>query len=121
MSVVYFSCIGDVIVDCELLMYETEELTDATTHRCRVRKPYPLRRDDSISFIIEFPLENRAALREFVANFTVKTEEQNGHQSTQFIKLPIKSEYGLKIEGYVRILFYRVLFRIQWYQLLEVT
>lgn len=86
-------------MDCELLIYETEVQSDAAIHRCRVRKPYPLRRDEAISFIIEFPLENRAALREFVANFTVKTEEQNQHQSIQSIRLPIKSEYGLKIEG----------------------
>lgn len=88
-------------MDCELLIYETEATDDDAVHRCRVRKPYPLRKKEEVSFIIEFPLENQVALREFVANFTVKTEEQVSHQSTQYLRLPIKSEYGLKIEGWV--------------------
>lgn len=87
---------GDALVDCDSF---NEMSSTHVTYQCRVRKPYPLKHAEELTFIAQFSLENYAFLKEFEANFSVRTEDQNRSLSSQTIFLPIKSEYGLKIEG----------------------
>jgi hypothetical protein len=54
---------------------------------------------EEVTFTLEIPLDSKAKMAEFEANFTVRTEEQDNHQASQALKLPVKSEYGLRIEG----------------------
>ncbi|XP_060600943.1 integrin alpha-2-like [Ruditapes philippinarum] len=91
---------GETIVDCALLQYDNSDpALEVATHRCRVRKPYPLTTMEEVTFTLEIPLDSKAKMAEFEANFTVRTEEQDNHQASQALKLPVKSEYGLRIEG----------------------
>ncbi|KAH3720452.1 hypothetical protein DPMN_063351, partial [Dreissena polymorpha] len=90
---------GDPLVDCDQLVYETPDVNlTLPTHRCYVRKPYPLEQDQSIAFLIQFPLDD-VTLREFRATFAVRTEEHTTAQATATLRLAVKSEYGLRIDG----------------------
>lgn len=93
--------LGDNIVDCSLYMFNPESAPQTSTHRCHVRKPYPLKSMEEVTFTLQFPLDQHITMQEFEANFTVRTEEQTEFQDAQALTLPIKSEYGLKIEGLV--------------------
>ncbi|XP_053373891.1 integrin alpha-2-like [Mercenaria mercenaria] len=91
---------GETIVDCALLQYDNSDpALEMAIHRCRVRKPYPLKTMEEVTYTLQIPLENEAKMTEFEANFTVRTEDQDDHQASQILKLPVKSEYGLRIEG----------------------
>ncbi|WAQ94140.1 ITA9-like protein [Mya arenaria] len=94
---------GDPIVDCDLLKFEieaTEVMSNSnTTHRCHVRKPYPLKSQQEVAVLLQFPLDMYVTKREFRATFTVRTEEQTTVEATETLVLPIKSEYGIRIEG----------------------
>lgn len=93
------------MVDCALLTYDnTDPSLEVAIHRCRVRRPYPLKTMEEVTYTLQIPLETQLKVAEFEANFTVRTEEQDTHQAFQALKLPVKSEYGLRIEGCVMII-----------------
>ncbi|KAL4222565.1 integrin [Mactra antiquata] len=99
LSIRTHSTTDDTIVDCSLALFDSTSAVQTSLHRCHVRKPYPIKSREEVTFTLQFPLGQHITMQQFEANFTVRTEEQSDYQDSQALSLPIKSEYGLKIEG----------------------
>ena len=90
---------GDALVDCTLDSFQLDNPNPL--YRCRVRKPYPLKKNGDLSFTIIFPLDNHINLGEFSVNFNLKTEEDDRIHASESFTLKIKVDYTMRVERYV--------------------
>ena len=87
-------------MDCALNSFEPGNPNPL--YRCRVRKPYPLKKNGELSFTLLFPLDNLISLGEFSANFSLKTAEEDRIHVSQALKVKIKVDYTIRVDRFVQ-------------------
>lgn len=90
------SIAGEALVDCSIYSYGAG---NNPLYRCLVRKPYPLKRNDKLSFSLLFPLDNHIHLGEFSADFTLKTAEEDRVHVSEALRIKIMVDYTIEVEG----------------------